>query len=211
MNAARVSRCSGTAKLRSRMGVPASRQLRRSRAGHTLRDKSCRASQPSTSSSAAHTTRAAKAAQPSNSSEPSSKPRLRIEKIMENLLCFFTTHIMIAYSAARGKERKVKTHFDKKCANFLERGLDSAAVPRYTLGQKVRFRAGCNSPLAVKSATTRKGADPVQLRDQRYSPDARNGRQIASVRPVAVFGCSRALFGLSFRFNPARKGLSEQI
>jgi hypothetical protein len=106
---------------------------------------------------------------------------------MENLLCFFTTHIMIAYSAARGKERTVKTHFDKKCANFSKRGLDSAAVPRYTLGQKVRFRAGCNSPLAVKSATTRKGADPVQLRDQRYSPDARNGRQIASVRPVAVF------------------------
>ena len=34
--------------------------------------------------------------------------------------------------SARGKERKVKTHFDKKCANFLERGLDSAAVPRYT-------------------------------------------------------------------------------
>lgn len=60
---------------------------------------------------------------------------------------------MIAYSAARGKERKVKTHFDKKCANFLERGLDSAAVPRYTLDQKVRFRAGCNSPLAVQSAT----------------------------------------------------------
>ena len=155
MNAARVSRCSGTAKLRSRMGVPASRQLRRSRAGNTLRDKSCRASQPSASSSAAHTTRAAKAAQPSSSSEPSSKPRLRIEKIMENLLCFFTTHIMIAYSAARGKERKVKTHFDKKCANFSKRGLDSAAVPRYTLGQKVRFRAGCNSPLAVQSATGR--------------------------------------------------------
>ena len=75
---------------------------------------------------------------------------------MENLLCFFTTHIMIAYSAARGKERKVKTHFDKKCANFSKRGLDSAAVPRYTLGQKVRFRAGCNSPLAVQPATTPK-------------------------------------------------------
>jgi hypothetical protein len=28
---------------------------------------------------------------------------------MENLLCFFTTHIMIAYSAAQGKERTVKT------------------------------------------------------------------------------------------------------
>ena len=59
--------------------------------------------------------------------------------------------------AARGKERTVKTHFDKKCANFSKRGLDSAAVPRYTLGQKVRFRAGCNSPLAVKSATTPMG------------------------------------------------------
>lgn len=67
---------------------------------------------------------------------------------------------MIAYSAARGKERKVKAHFDKKCANF-QKGVDSTALPRYTLGQKVRFRAGCNSPLAVKSATTRKGADPV--------------------------------------------------
>ena len=143
------------------MGVPASRQLRRSRAGHTLRDNSCRASQPSTSSSAAHTTRAAKAAQPSSSSEPSSKPRLRIEKIMENLLCFFTTHIMIAYSAARGKERKVKTHFDKKYANFSKRGLDSAAVPRYTLGQKVRFRAGCNSPLAVKSGCKKRQANCV--------------------------------------------------
>ena len=200
MNAARVSRCSGTAKLRSRMGVPASRQLRRSRAGNTLRDKSCRASQPSASSSAAHTTRAAKAAQPSSRREPSSKPRPRIEKIMENLLCFFTTHIMIAYSAARGKERKAKTHFDKKCANFSKRGLDSAAVPRYTLGQKVRFRAGCNSPLAVKSATTRKGADPVQLRDQRYSPDARNGRQIVVYAPC----CSVFVAAGRFSICPSR-------
>ncbi len=65
--------------------------------------------------------------------------------------------------------------------------LDKAGSPRYTLCQKVRFRAGCDSPLAVKSATTRKGADPVQLRDQRYSPDARNGRQIVVLRPVVIF------------------------
>ena len=41
---------------------------------------------------------------------------------MENLLCFFTTHIMIAYSAARGKERKVKTHFDKKLCKLFGKG-----------------------------------------------------------------------------------------
>jgi hypothetical protein len=28
---------------------------------------------------------------------------------------------------------------------------------------------------------------------------------------LQFFGCSRAFFGLSFRFDPARKGLSEQI
>ena len=56
-----------------------------------------------------------------------------------------------------------------------------------------------------KSATTRKGADPVQLRDQRYSPDARNGRQICVYAPCCIFGCSRALFCLSFRFQIQRE------
>ena len=37
------------------------------------------------------------------------------------------------------------------------------------------FRAGCDSPLAVKSATgyRKVSADPVQLRDQQYSLDGR--------------------------------------
>ena len=74
--------------------------------------------------------------------------------------------------------------FDKKYAIYLRKGLDKSAPARYTLCQKVRFRAGCDSPLAVKSATTRKGADPVQLRDQRYSPDARNGRQRLCLRAL---------------------------
>ena len=92
--------------------------------------------------------------------------------------------------------------------NVIKKGLDSTALPRYTLGQKVRFRAGCKSPLAVKSATTRKGADPVQLRDQRYSPDARNGRQRLCLRALLqFFCCSRALFCLSYPFRvPCEKG-----
>ena len=41
---------------------------------------------------------------------------------MENLLCFFTTHIMIAYSAARGKERKVENVTLIKNAQTFEKG-----------------------------------------------------------------------------------------
>ena len=102
-----------------------------------------------------------------------------------------------------------------KFAQFLKRPLDKPGTPRYTLCQKVRFRAGCDSPLAVKSATTRKGADPVQLRDQRYSPDARNGRQIVVYAPCcSVFVAagrfsvwpsrSRTKYEKSFRNNFCR-------
>ena len=78
--------------------------------------------------------------------------------------------------------------------------LDKTGPSRYTLCQKVRFRAGCDSPLAVKSATTRKGADPVQLRDQRYSPDARNGRQIVVYAPC----CSVFVAAGRFSICPSR-------
>ena len=78
--------------------------------------------------------------------------------------------------------------------------LDKTSPSRYTLCQKVRFRAGCDSPLAVKSATTRKGADPVQLRDQRYSPDARNGRQIVVYAPC----CSVFVAAGRFSICPSR-------
>ena len=78
--------------------------------------------------------------------------------------------------------------------------LDKTGPSRYTLYQKVRFRAGCDSPLAVKSATTRKGADPVQLRDQRYSPDARNGRQIVVYAPC----CSVFVAAGRFSVCPSR-------
>ena len=64
-----------------------------------------------------------------------------------------------------------------------------------------------------KSATTRKGADPVQLRDQRYSPDARNGRQHLCLR--ALLQCFLLQQGAFLFVSPVpssmRKGLSNQI
>jgi len=105
--------------------------------------------------------------------------------------------------------------------------LDKPGSARYTLCQKVRFRAGCDSPLAVrkllslperakgtkkfkrramtmrdlsKSATTFFGADPVRFRDQRYSPDVRNGRQIVVYAPC----CSVFVAAGRFSVCPSR-------
>ena len=90
--------------------------------------------------------------------------------------------------------------------------LDKTGPSRYTLCQKVRFRAGCDSPLAVKSATTRKGADPVQLRDQRYSPDARNGRQRLCLRALLQFLLQQGAFLFVLPVpSSMRKGLSNQF
>ena len=75
-------RCTGTAKLRSRMGVPLKCQLRFCRAGKPLRVSQRRTSHAASRMSRAHTTRAAKASHPSRNTVPSSKERSRIEKIM---------------------------------------------------------------------------------------------------------------------------------
>ena len=85
--------------------------------------------------------------------------------------------------------------------------LDKTGPSRYTLYQKVRFRAGCDSPLAVKSATTRKGADPVQLRDQRYSPDARNGRQIVVYAPCCSVFVAAGLYWGVYLTNTKQRSL----
>ena len=105
--------------------------------------------------------------------------------------------------------------------------LDKPGPARYTLCQKVRFRAGCDSPLAVRkllslperakgtknvqtacndnerSPSPRPpfvGADPVRFRDQRYSPDVRNGRQIVVYAPC----CSVFVAAGRFSVCPSR-------
>ena len=80
----------GTAKLRSRMGVPVKYQLRASSAGIPFLFSQRRTSHAASRMSRAHTARAAKAGQPSSSIEPSSKERSRIEKIIQNLRYFYT-------------------------------------------------------------------------------------------------------------------------
>ena len=52
----------------------------------------------------------------------------------------------------------------------------------------------------MDDVVTRKGADPVQLRDQRYSPDARNGRQIVVYAPC----CSVFVAAGCFSICPSR-------
>ena len=48
----------------------------------------------------------------------------------------------------------------------------------------------------VRRWLTRKGADPVQLRDQRYSPDARNGRQRLCLRALLQFFIAAGRFSV---------------
>ena len=72
----------GTAKLRSRMGVPLKCHLRASSAGMPFLLSQRRTSHAASRMSSAHPARAASANQPSSSTEPNSNERSRIEKIM---------------------------------------------------------------------------------------------------------------------------------
>ena len=61
------------------------------------------------------------------------------------------------------------------------RGLDKGPLPRYTLARKFVSGRGAIPHWRYSPRPLPKSADPVRLRGQRYSPDARNGRQIRIV------------------------------
>ena len=91
-------------------------------------------------------------------------------------------------------------------------GVDKCRPARYTLPRKFVSGRGAIPHWRYSPRPLPKSADPVRLRGQRYSPDARNGRQIELfARPVAVFAVAGRVFGCLPGSGTARKGLSSSI
>ena len=79
------------------------------------------------------------------------KPRLWMTKIMENRPFDAMISKQTQYSIFR-QEAQIpggQSRAREKQNKLLAYGVDKAGPLRYTVGQKVRFRAGCDSPPAV--------------------------------------------------------------
>ena len=162
MPVSQTIRSAGSAKLRSRMPVASKCQLWASSFGKIFLRSRARATAPSASSTRAQTHRAAKASQPSSKKPPMAKPRFWMVKIIQKWflsggLCrthwsqysILRQRVQIFFAAVQGQWSRSKGHTCEKENKLLRIRVDNSRLPRYTVCQKVRFRAGCNSPPAV--------------------------------------------------------------
>ena len=177
------------------MGVAAKCQLRACRAGKIFRRSSQPTRSPAKTMTAAQTARAASAHQPSSKKGPISNPRSRTVKIMAKSSLYQKLQHSVPQYTISGPCRANK------------KGVDKAEQPRYTLRRKFVSGRGAIPHWRYSPRPLPKSADPVRLRGQRYSPDARNGRQYdLSTRPVAVFAAAGRVFDCLPGSEPRERG-----